>query len=170
MKKIILLAMVIGLLVSGCTKHYIAGVYPIPDELLKTRFTSKLSVTLINRYGDKPLPALIGQADPYTFYGDLKQMTDTLVTLLSQELSKRGMVVRDNGEKIIQLQVKSMVMAYHFTNRTTITVNVTTTNGYSRDFAETNSSMMYQKSFDGAITKAVAAILNDEDIINYLVQ
>jgi uncharacterized lipoprotein YajG len=169
MKKLVtLLAMV---MLIGCTKHYTAGIYPIPSEFLKTEFASKSTITLINDYGEKPYNVRMGVTDAYTYYGDLKQITEVSVTLLSEELAKRGMIVKTNGDKTIRLKVKNMFIVYHFyVFRATIVLSVEATNGYSREFAETNSSGLYQRSLDGAISRVIAAVLNDEDIVKYLVQ
>ncbi len=170
MKKLVILSVIMMMLI-GCTKHYTAGIYPIPRELLKAEFESKSTITLINDYGEKSYNIQMGVTDAYTYYGDLKQITEVSVTLLSEELAKRGMVVKTNGDKTIRLKVKNMFIVYHFyVYRATIVLSVETTNGYSREFAETNSSGVYQRSLDGAISRVIAAVLNDEDIVKYLIQ
>ena len=169
MKKLVILVAMVVLI--GCTRHYIAGIYPIRSELLTTGFTGKSTITLINDYGEKSYNIQVGVTDAFTYYGDLKQITEVSATLLSEELTKRGMIVKTNGDKTIRLKVKNMFMVYHmFGYRATIVLSVGAGNEYSREFAETNSSGLDQRCLDGAISNVIAAVLNDEDFVNYLIQ
>ena len=170
MKKLVVLLAMVSLL-FGCARIYRPGIYPIPKELLTTKFTSKSTVTLINDYGEKSYNICIGATETYTFYGDLRQITEVSVTLLSEELTKRGMIVRTDGDKTIRLKIRNMFGVYHIgIFRASMVLSVAVANGYLRDFFETNSSWNYQRSFDGAISKVIAAVLNDENIVKYLIQ
>jgi len=144
---------------------------PIPKELLKTDFTGKSTITLINDYGEKASKILIETTETNSYYGDLRQITGASITLLSEELTKRGMLVQANGDKMISLRVKNMFGDYQIgVFRTSIILSVAAANGYSREFVETNSAWNYQSSFDGTISKVIAAVLNDENIVKYLIQ
>jgi hypothetical protein len=115
----------------------------------------------------------------HIYYANLREMTDTAVSLLSQELSKRGMTVKDIGNdkpKILKLTVTRIHVTpinapLYFTGmgcRATVHLSVETGDGHKRDYSTTNDASYPERACDGSISKVIANVLNDSSFIEYL--
>lgn len=102
---------------------------------------------------------------------NLKETTDVAVGLIKTELSKRGFQIQDNANKVLQViigDVQSSLTFRGFTaHKCTMDLRVKPGNGYFKQYQEYNVGLL-PTNCDFAITKAVSAMLSDEDIINYL--
>jgi hypothetical protein len=123
-------------------------------------------------------------------------MTDTAVSLLSRELKKRGMTVRDVGNdvpKVLKLSVTdisvSPISAPRYLKillapmapipggttidyigyRATVFLSVEIGNGDKREYFATNDSgFSVKRACDGSISRVLADVLSDSSVIDYL--
>jgi len=153
---------------SGCTINYIPKKYPIKSNAIP-HFTSLKPITIINALKGCPKEVIVGVADPYTHVGDLSSYTQTAVDLLVSELEKKNIPTLENGKKVIRLEVLKASLFYSgFTYKTNIILKAEIGSGYDREYHVINSSGLYDRSIDGAVTKSVTALLNDPQIIAYI--
>ncbi len=167
-KFIILFGMWILLVVSlGCMKPYVPQKYPI-EKGATPNFTSSKPIAIFNAIKDTPKEVVIG----YDIYkGDLSAYTQTAVQVLKDELDKKNIRVVDEATKKLKLEVTkvSLFQPYMDVWRSTVVLKAETGLGYSKEYEGINNAyLLYTRSLDGAITRAVTAMLNDTNIINYI--
>ena len=152
--------LIIGL--SGCTR--VINYTPNPSTFKMDaieEFSSNNSISLINEQisTDDVEFASKGIAK---FTGNLQEWTDTAIQITKRELSKRNMnVTNEDVSKKLKLSIESVKGR----------LNVETGDGYKNYYIGDNRSPanLYRAS-DGAVMRAVAAMLNDPNIISYLKQ
>lgn len=178
MKKQFLLSIMILTIFSwiGCAYHYRATMYPVPTGTVQ-EFSGANTVSIKN-FCEQKKPFLMESALGDRYYADLVQATDIAVQVLEDELVKRGFQTAEQGQKEIKLAIESITYSrtyyvYFYTFRATTTLLVETGDGSKRRFNGYNvggDMSLPWRSCDGSITKAVAAMLNDENIIRYLTE
>lgn len=154
-------------LITGCTKTYRAGIYPIPPDLKIKEFQGEGEVISIKS------KAIVGEVfigkQMNTYYADLKQVADVTVSFLGEELSKRGFVIQGDAIKSITLNVTEMNLAYMIASyHCDMKIEYATSYGYRRIFFPDHSSSLYKKACNGAIMKGVVDLLNDKKLIDFL--
>ena len=163
--------LIIGL--SGCTR--ILKYTPNPSTFKMDaieEFSSNNSVSLIN--GQTPTDDIQFASQGVTkFTGNLHEWTDTAIQITKRELSKRNMnVTNEDVSKKLKLSIETVTGTFGvWVIRTEISLNVETGDGYKNFYIGDNRSPsgLYRAS-DGAVMRAVAAMLNDPSIISYLKQ
>jgi len=93
------------------------------------------------------------------------------IGLLTSELEGRGATIREGAEHELQIGVVSVdqkLPAFSFTAICDIDFVVKTGSGYSKDFISHDVSGNLQRACGFSLTKAVAEILNDEEILKYI--
>ena len=179
---------------AGCAapnkdRFYVPKQIPInPGMLLKPEFEISKKVTIINTQT---------KTKKYTGYythewtANLQMWTETAIGVLKTELEKRGVTVTigvdeerssglfallfgrkdviDKRKKILKLSITHVDLFWKFKDTgCTLNLKVETGNGHKVDFKETNVSTSLYDSCDGAVTKAISALLNDEKVLIYL--
>jgi hypothetical protein len=156
------------LLMTGCTLTYRAGVYPIPPDMKVKEFQGKGEAISIKSAAIEGV-VYIGTVNPYTYYTDIKQVTDVAISLFAEELSKRGFSIQKDAVKTITLNVTGVNITYTIGSyHCNMKIEYSTSDGYRRIFFPYNSSGLYNRACNGAITKGVAGLLNDERLIEFL--
>lgn len=172
----IISVLIIASFFLGCTRTYIVKPLPFEPELTPKATNLKGPVTLIN---DQPAGTKIvfKSSTAIDWVGDLSDWTGQAIDLLAYELQKRNVTVSPAASKKLHLSVvsgtlRSEVMAGV---RCIIKLKVTAGNGYSREFegnyidrASPFGEMARFYAGANALTAAVIALLNDDDIIGYL--
>ena len=162
------LIVALGLILSGCAQSYRAEVYPIASSLITSQFSGSGPVSIKNEATEGRIQIGGPNSAGYTFWGDLRQITDTAISLLSGELSNRGFLVEKDASKILKVKVIETRISQDMGTRCSMQFYVETADGYKRVYSAFNSGFTHTRTCDGTITKAVADVLNDSKIIEYL--
>lgn len=152
----------------GCTHYYVPKQYPATEGMVPD-FTSNNAVAIINAQSPGKVE-LIGSQGFHKWMGDLRLWTDTAIGVLENELQIRKVSVTGDATKELKLSVTHASVFFGFaTIRCVLSLKVDTGEGYSREFEGNNSSpWTLYRACDGAVTRAVEAMLNDEEILSYI--
>jgi len=161
------LVVALGFILCGCAQTYRAEVYPIAPSLITSQFSGSGPVLIKNEATEGRIQLGANNAG-YTFWGDLRQITDTAISLLSGELSNRGFFVEKEASKVLKVKVIETRISQDMGTRCSMQFYVETADGYKRVYSAYNSGFTHTRTCDGAITKAVADVLNDSKIIEYM--
>ena len=89
--------------------------------------------------------------------------------MLKSDLARKGIIIIEGPPKVLKLSITRANLVWKFrTVECNLNLNVETGDGYTVNFEETNSSTDLYDSCDGAVTKAVAAMFNNDSIRYYL--
>jgi hypothetical protein len=152
----------------GCTHYYAPRQYPVRPEMVP-EFSGSEAVTVVNGY-TSPKDLIIGSQGAHTWRGDMQKWTATAVGLLQSELGKRGFNVTGGAPKELKLTITRANVYWGFAAiRCILSLKVETGHGYTQEYEGNNASgWTLYRACDGAVTKAVAAILKDKEILAYL--
>ncbi len=155
-------------LTTGCSITYRAGIYPIPSDLKVKEFQGQREAISLKSEATEG-KVYIGTADPYSYYADLKQVSDLTVSFLGGELSKRGFSVMSDAPKSITLNVTGINLTYTIgVYHCNVKMEYATNEGHRQLLFPYNSSGLYNRACNGAIMKGVADLLNDQNLIDFL--
>jgi hypothetical protein len=156
------------LVTVGCTHHYVpnASTFRLDDI---HEFSSKNSIWLENAQTDSE-DLLFATNMGHEFYGNLKGWTETAMAIAERELSKRGMLVTGSTPKKLKLSISSIKGTFGFAViRVETTLNVETSDGYVNTYIGDNRSpATIYRAADGAVMRAVAEMLRDGNIVDFL--
>jgi OOP family OmpA-OmpF porin len=149
-------------------RYYVPKQIPIKTNMiLKPEFEICKMVTIMNTQEDaRKVP--IG-AYTHQWWGNLHMWTETAVGVLKNELEKRGVTVTEDAPKILKLSITNANLFWGFdVVGCTLNLQVETGDEYKVTFEETNKSTDLYGSCDGAVTRAVAAMFDDNRMRSYL--
>ncbi len=149
-------------------RYYVPKQIPIKTNMiLKPEFEICKMVTIMNTQEDaRKIP--IG-AYTHQWWGNLHMWTETAVGVLKNELEKRGVTVTEDAPKILKLSITNANLFWGFdVVGCTLNLQVETGDEYKVTFEETNKSTDLYDSCDGAVTRAVAAMFDDNRMRSYL--
>ena len=108
----------------------------------------------------------------HEFYGNLKEWTETAMAITQRELTKRGMLVTASTSKKLKLSVSSILGTFGFAVvRVETTLKAETSDGYVNTYMGDNRSpATIYRAADGAVMRAVAEMLRDRKIVEYLIE
>ena len=167
-------------LTMGCSVTYRAEIFPIPPYLEVNEFQGEGEAISIKNEAREGVVHIkntlfvggeyyVGEPDVYHYYADLKQVTDVTVSFLAEELSKKGFLVRGDASKSISLNVTGINLAYIFPSfHCFIEMEYRISDGFNQTVSAYHSSDRYARACNGAITRGVVELLNDEDLIDFL--
>ncbi len=176
------------LLTTGCSVMYRAEKYAIPPDLEVNEFQGQgKTISIKNEAGEgmvpirKTLPMegeeyVVGDPDIKHYFTDLKQVTDVTASLLAEELLKKGFSVRGDAPKSITLNVTGIYLAYTALYSTypsyncLIEIEYKISDGYKKTVRTSDLSDHYAEACNGAITRGVVDLLNDERLIEFLMK
>lgn len=152
----------------GCTHHFVAQQCPMKPGMVP-EFSGGQPVTIANAR-DAPEQVLIGSQGIHKWMGNLQQWTDTAIGLVKTELEKRKIMTTEGANRQLKLSITRANIYWGFASIRCITsLKVETGDGYVREFEGNNvSPWTLHRACNGAITRAVAAMLNDDTILAYL--
>ncbi|MDY6973938.1 MAG: thrombospondin type 3 repeat-containing protein [Thermodesulfobacteriota bacterium] len=159
-------------------RFYVPRQIPVkPGMTMKPGFDICKRVNIVNaqlRTENVPLKACDQKFDnlgAYThkWWGNLHMWTDTALGVLETELDKRGVTVTKGAPKILKLSITRACLFWAFHDvGCPLNLRVQTGDGYIRDFEVSNRSIDLYDSCDGAVTRAVASMFDDDNIRSYL--
>jgi len=165
-RMVTLIAIIIGF--AGCTHRISVEQYPMKEGMV-TSFLGEQPVNVINAK-DSADEELLGKLGVHTYLGNLQEWTDTAVKVLETELNDRNIVTTIEAEKKIKLAItKGEVFAHFSTLQCKLDLNVETDDGNTMVFTGDNHSpWTLSRACGGAVVRAVAAMLNNPNILYYL--
>ena len=167
-------------LTMGCSVTYRAVREPIPPFLQVDEFQGQGETISIKNEAKEGVVRIgntlpigdtnyLGEPDIYRYYVDLKQVTDVTISFLAEELSRRGFSVRGDVSKSITLNVTAINLAYIYPYyQCFIEMEYTTSDGANQTISSSHASNRYARACNGAITRGVVDLLNDEELVDFL--
>lgn len=167
---------VVAALLGGCTQSTQRHDYEWTEFVIKTKRLHEMesliagkTVSLDSRpTSDTQL--LLGELGAHEYYGSLGQLSRAVASQLAIELSKRGIEVEDNAPKSIRINLSNARLERGlFRIRAHFDIDIEAGNGYSREFAISQSTALtVPRAYNAAVARAVTEILNDRKVIFYL--
>lgn len=170
---ILFFVLVITTALTACTNHQYLT--PRPDthalDPLPQEFKSDGPISLINSQSDASDHIFLSSGAA-RFHANYQAWTDVAIEILARELTARGSHVSDGQQRSIQLAVIAAHSEVGFVKtETQITVKATLSNGYTSTYTGMNNNVMgavNQRQIDGALMRAVAALLSDAKVVAFL--
>jgi len=164
----IMLVLFICTFPAACSHYYVPNQYPVKADMVPD-FTGKKSIHIINAQKTSNVKLIAAQGF-HKYFGDMQLWTDTAVSLLQSELENRNIPVTDTATKTIQLRITDANAYWGFaTIRCILTLEVETSAGHKKSFEGNNTSpWTLWRACDGAVTLAITAMLNDNEILRFI--
>ncbi len=162
------LVLVFLLIVSGCSHLTIPrGPMQVKMDVVGSMPIDK-PIFLENGVPDSKL-TLIASQGFHKWYADYRVWTSFIVNHLETELKSRGVQVKPDGEEVFKVKVEQVGLYWgSFATRCVVNVRVERKDGtWSKSYEGNNASpASLYRSIDGAVYKAVVAILQDNEFRN----
>jgi len=152
--------------ISGCTYYITPTEIPMKPGMVVHRYESldPIAVTNNQRNTDN-IVIMKGKM----LYANLNEWTELAIEILKSELLDNNIYVSYDSNKKISLSIlNAQVTQEIVVVRANLELNVVTGSGHKKTYRITNTGVDIRKACGGAITKAVAAMLNDEIILSYI--
>ena len=106
----------------------------------------------------------------HKFYGNLNTWTETAITITQRELYRRGMLVTASTSKNLKISINSIVGTFGFAVvRVETTLRAEASDGYVNTYIGDNRSpATIYRAADGAVMRAVAEMLRNPRIVDFL--
>jgi len=165
-----ILVLSLALLMSGCVsvKYYT----PKPDthkldEIAE--FSGDARISLIN--GQQSTEERLYHKQSKS-HANFNAWTDVAIQIANRELAARGLSIQEGAGKQLTMTIEDVVTETGWTQiQTRVILKVQTDGGYSSQYVGRNHSVMaanLERQADGAVMRAVAAMLGDPEIVMYL--
>lgn len=134
-----------------------------------SEFSSNKNIDLVNSQVPTEEIAFASNMG-HDFVANRKAWTDTAVTILQRELSKRGMKVERGVQKRLALSVQNVNCEFGFSViRCFVYLKAETGDEYTKVFIGDNRSPHgLFRAADGAVMRVVTEVLRDQEIVRYL--
>jgi hypothetical protein len=162
-----LLMVLIALVFSGCSQVvYPRGAIAVKMDVVGSMDPNKV-VSFTNGVPESKL-TLIATQGSQKYFVDYKHWTGSIVSQLEDELRKRGVQVKPQSEVGFKVGVESVGIFWGaFSQRCIVRARVEKTDGtWSKNYEGNNASGNFNRAIDGAVYKAVVAIMGDQDFRN----
>jgi hypothetical protein len=164
------LMMILILAFSGCS-HVTVPRGPIPVKMdVVGPMNGTKAIFLENGVPDSKL-TLIASQGFHKWYADYNVWTSFVVSQLESELRGRGVQISPDSREILRVKVEQTGLYWgSFSTRCIVNVRVERKDGtWSKTYEGNNASpASLYRSVDGAVHKAVVAILQDKDFLNVI--
>ena len=166
------LLMAVTFLISACS-HVVFPRGPIPVKMdIAGPIETTKEISFVNRQTESKV-TLIGSQGAHKYLADFQQWTDFIVSQLESELRKRGVKVNPSGDHTLNVSVDNAKLFWGaWAIRCIVDVRVEKDDGtWSKTFVGNNASpATLYRAIDGAVYRAVEAILKDRGFRNALSQ
>ncbi len=163
-----LLIVILAFFFSACSHVAVPrGPIPVKMDVVGPMNTNK-AISLENGVPDSRL-TLIATQGYHKWFADYNVWTSFIVSQLESELRGRGVQVIPNGQEAFKVKVEQAGLYWgSFATRCIVHVRVERKDGtWSKSYEGNNPSMAsLNRSIDGAVYRAVVAILQDKDFMN----
>ncbi|MDH3621125.1 MAG: hypothetical protein OEV34_16060 [Gammaproteobacteria bacterium] len=160
-------------IISGCsaiTHEYTPTIYALEDTRITTVTSDELeSVAIINAQDDQTR-FFLGEIGRHKYWGNLNQLTQTMVQTCETELLQRGIRAQDGADKSLSFSVDAATLDRGmWVVRGVWDVTVTTGSGLTKQYhVENPTPNTVPRAHNGAAALAIIDILQDPEIIAYL--
>jgi hypothetical protein len=162
------LILILTFLFSACS-HVAVPRGPIPVKMdVVGPMNANKAIFLENGVPDSRL-TLIASQGFHKWYADYNVWTSFVVSQLEIELRGRGVQVSPDSQEVLRVKVEQTGLFWgSFSTRCVVNVRVERKDGtWSKSYEGNNASpASLYRSVDGAVYKAVVAILQDRDFMN----
>jgi hypothetical protein len=169
-QRLVLISLIVTLtfLFSACSHVTVPrGPIPVKMDVVGPMSVSK-AIFLENGVPDSKL-TLIATQGFHKWYADYNVWTSFVVSQLESELRGRGVQVSPDSQEVLRVKVEQAGLFWgSFSTRCIVNVRVERKDGtWSKSYEGNNASpASLYRSVDGAVYKAVVAILQDTDFMN----
>ena len=164
------LVMILTLAFSGCSHVTVPrGPIPVKMDVVGPMSVSK-PIALENGIPDSKL-TLIATQGFHKWYADYNVWTGFVLSQLETELRGRGVQVLPGSQDVLRVKVEQAGLYWgSFSTRCIVNVRIEKKDGtWSKSYEGNNASpASLYRSVDGAVHKAVVAILQDRDFFNVI--
>lgn len=165
--RLLLSLVIVSILVVGCapSKEYFRLISLKPNMV--NQFKSSAEVTLVNGQPNKVHVPVVGAEKMLI---DLNYTTENTIGLLAHELKRKGVTIVDDADKKITVTLEKIVLREvppHIPD-CFMTYNIKAGDDISKKIIEHNVSLDWNAACSFTPAKAVAAILNDDEIRAYI--
>jgi hypothetical protein len=165
-----LLIVILTFLFSACS-HVMIPRGPIPVKMdVVGAMNANKPISLQNDVPESKLTMIASQGF-HKYYADYSVWTGFIVSQLETELRSRGVQVSPDSQDVYKVRVEQAGVYWgSFSTRCIVNVRVERSDGtWSKSFEGNNASpASLYRSIDGAIYKAVVAILQDKAFVSTL--
>ncbi|MFC1885119.1 hypothetical protein ACFL2O_10145 [Thermodesulfobacteriota bacterium] len=149
-------------------RYYVPRQVPVKPEMIKKPdFHICREATLVNIQNDSQR-IFIG-AYTHQWWGNLNKWTESAVGVVKKELERRDVKVVGKARKVMRISITRSSLAWRFwVVECTINLMVITGDGYTVNVEMTGKSLDLYDACDAAVTKAVAAVFDNDHIRSYL--
>jgi len=165
---LISLVVMLTFLFSACSHVTVPrGPIPVKMEVVGPMSVSK-AISIENGVPDSKL-TLVATQGFHKWYADYNVWTSFIVSQLESELRGRGVQVSPDSQDVIRVKVEQAGLFWgSFSTRCIVNVRVERKDGtWSKSYEGNNASpASLYRSVDGAVHKAVVAILQDKEFMN----
>ena len=171
-QKLVLASLIVVLtfLFSACSHVTVPrGPIPVKMDVVGPMSVSK-SIALENGIPDSKL-TLIATQGFHKWYADYNVWTGFVLSQLETELRGRGVQVLPGSQDVLRVKVEQAGLYWgSFSTRCIVNVRIEKKDGtWSKSYEGNNASpASLYRSVDGAVHKAVVAILQDRDFLNVI--
>ena len=169
-QRLVLTSLIVTLtfLFSACSHVTVPrGPIPVKMDVVGPMSVSK-PISLENGVPDSKL-TLIATQGFHKWYVDYNVWTSFIVSQLESELRGRGVQVSPASQEVLRVKVEQAGLFWgSFSTRCIVNVRVESKDGtWSKSYEGNNASpASLYRSVDGAVYKAIVAILQDRDFMN----
>jgi hypothetical protein len=173
-QKLILTSLIVFVtfLFSACSHIAVPrGPIPVKMDVVGPMNVNK-AISLENGVTDSKL-TLIATQGYHKWYADYNVWSSFIVSQLESELRGRGVQIAPNSQEAFRVKVEQTGLFWgSFSTRCIVNVRVERKDGtWSKSYEGNNASpASLYRSVDGAVYKAVVAILQDKDFMNALLR
>jgi len=152
---------------TGCVMHGIPNPRPLKVGVAADLSASQ-PVKVVNAQASSEV-ITIGRVGFGKMMGNLHEWTESAVTLLKSELTKRSVTVADDGTKILKLTITSVKLSSRpMGSACTAKIKVETGDGTTVLLDGHAASSQPPRACDAAVAAAVEALLTDKTVQAYL--
>jgi len=169
-QRLVLISLIVTLtfLLSACSHVTVPrGPIPVKMDVVGPMNVNK-AISLENGVPDSRL-TLIATQGFHKWYADYNVWSGFVVSQLESELRSRGVQIASNGQEAFRVKVEQAGLFWgSFSTRCIVNVRLERKDGtWSKSYEGNNASpASLYRSVDGAVYKAVVAILQDRDFMN----
>lgn len=164
----IVVALVVGVLAScSTTITSDPDTFNVPADAAK-HLRAGGSVALNNAYPSE-MKVRIWADGNLRWFGDLKQYTDTAITMLGREMQKKSVAVDPKAAKTLTLRVYDVSASHGWVIGSVLTLEALYGDGTKSTITTKNSSPSDAwRAVDGSLMFAVSQLLGDEKFLAYV--
>jgi hypothetical protein len=167
-----LLVVILTFLFSACSHVMIPrGPIPVKMDVVGAMNVNK-PISLQNDVPESKLTIIASQGY-HKYYADYRVWTGFIVNQLETELRNRGVQLSPDSQDVFKVRVEQAGIYWgSFATRCVVNVRVERKDGtWSKSYEGNNASpMSLYRTVDGAVYKAVVAILQDREFMNAMLR